>query len=165
MATPPLNTTYLWQRSMTMLFNCGSSRARVIHPPWWLTMAPWVANTIGINIPMFGRKNGYFVSRQDLWLIRARATAPCCRRRIWKQPHPNIENNIKTVGCRGEGKCSHGQLQGLGYHWEIWMMKQGGMTNHDVLKTATINPAPNTWARWLDRFVASWEVGWFAGVG
>jgi imidazolonepropionase-like amidohydrolase/Tol biopolymer transport system component len=36
---------------------------------------------------------------------------------------------------------AHGQLQGLGYHWEMWMMKQGGMTNHEVLKTATINPA------------------------
>ena len=36
---------------------------------------------------------------------------------------------------------AHGQLQGLGAHWEIWMMSQGGMTNHQALKTATINPA------------------------
>lgn len=36
---------------------------------------------------------------------------------------------------------SHGQLQGLGAHWELWMIGQGGMSNHDALKTATINGA------------------------
>ncbi len=33
---------------------------------------------------------------------------------------------------------SHGQLQGVGYHWELWAMGSGGMSNHDVLRTATI---------------------------
>ena len=36
---------------------------------------------------------------------------------------------------------SHGQLQGLGAHWELWMIGQGGMSNHDALKAATINGA------------------------
>ena len=36
---------------------------------------------------------------------------------------------------------AHGQLQGLGAHWELWMMKQGGMTNLEALKVATINGA------------------------
>ena len=25
---------------------------------------------------------------------------------------------------------AHGQLQGLGAHWELWMLEQGGMTPH-----------------------------------
>ena len=33
---------------------------------------------------------------------------------------------------------SHGQLQGLGYHWELWAMQSGGMSTHDALRTATI---------------------------
>jgi Tol biopolymer transport system component len=33
---------------------------------------------------------------------------------------------------------SHGQLQGLGYHWEMWAMATGGLSNHDVLRMATI---------------------------
>jgi Tol biopolymer transport system component len=33
---------------------------------------------------------------------------------------------------------SHGQLQGLGFHWEMWAMGAGGLANHDVLRTATI---------------------------
>ena len=36
---------------------------------------------------------------------------------------------------------AHGQLQGLGAHWEIWSMQQGGMTNMQALRTATINGA------------------------
>ena len=33
---------------------------------------------------------------------------------------------------------SHGQIQGIGYHWELWAMGSGGLSNHDVLRTATI---------------------------
>jgi Tol biopolymer transport system component/imidazolonepropionase-like amidohydrolase len=36
---------------------------------------------------------------------------------------------------------AHGQLQGLGAHWELWMLQQGGMSNHQALKCATINGA------------------------
>jgi imidazolonepropionase-like amidohydrolase/Tol biopolymer transport system component len=33
---------------------------------------------------------------------------------------------------------AHGQLQGLGAHWELWMLQQGGMTNMEALEAATI---------------------------
>lgn len=36
---------------------------------------------------------------------------------------------------------AHGQLQGLGAHWELWMLQQGGMSEHQSLKCATINGA------------------------
>ena len=36
---------------------------------------------------------------------------------------------------------SHGQMQGIGAHWEIWMLKQGGMTNMQALRCATMNGA------------------------
>ncbi|HET9134186.1 MAG TPA: amidohydrolase family protein [Gemmatimonadales bacterium] len=36
------------------------------------------------------------------------------------------------------GVGAHGQLQGLGYQWELWSMAAGGMTPHDALRTATI---------------------------
>ena len=39
------------------------------------------------------------------------------------------------------GVGSHGQLQGLGYHWEMWMLASGGMTPREVLKCATVNGA------------------------
>src|SRR6187402_3472912 len=33
---------------------------------------------------------------------------------------------------------AHGQLQGLGAHWELWMFQQGGMTNLEAIRAATI---------------------------
>ncbi len=36
---------------------------------------------------------------------------------------------------------SHGQIQGIGAHWELWMLQQGGMSNLQALKAATINGA------------------------
>ena len=36
---------------------------------------------------------------------------------------------------------AHGQLQGLGAHWELWAMVQGGMDTHQALRAATLNGA------------------------
>jgi len=39
------------------------------------------------------------------------------------------------------GLGGHGQMDGLGDHWELWAMAAGGMKPHDVLKVATLNGA------------------------
>ncbi|WP_223787688.1 amidohydrolase family protein [Marinicella meishanensis] len=36
---------------------------------------------------------------------------------------------------------AHGQREGLGSHWEMWMFAQGGMSPWNVLKASTIDPA------------------------
>jgi imidazolonepropionase-like amidohydrolase len=36
---------------------------------------------------------------------------------------------------------AHGQLQGLGPHWELWAFADGGFPAHDALRVATINGA------------------------
>jgi imidazolonepropionase-like amidohydrolase len=36
---------------------------------------------------------------------------------------------------------AHGQLQGLGAHWELWMLAQGGMTPLEAIRSATLNGA------------------------
>lgn len=51
--------------------------------------------------------------------------------------HAEVLKRIIEAGGRG-GVGSHGQLDGLGYHWELWMIASGGMRNHDVLRVATI---------------------------
>ncbi|MCL2916310.1 amidohydrolase family protein [Shewanella corallii] len=51
-----------------------------------------------------------------------------------------IANEINELGIRSN-IGAHGQREGLGAHWEIWMFAQGGMSNLEALKTATINPA------------------------
>ena len=47
-----------------------------------------------------------------------------------------VKNLVEAGGIAGVG--SHGQLQGLGYHWELWSMQSGGMSEHNALKVATI---------------------------
>jgi hypothetical protein len=48
-----------------------------------------------------------------------------------------FSKDLVAAGGRS-GIGSHGQFQGLGYHWEMWMMASGGASNHDVLRMATI---------------------------
>jgi Tol biopolymer transport system component len=45
----------------------------------------------------------------------------------------------KIVAAGGRvGLGGHGQLQGLGVHWELWAIASGGMPNHDVLRVGTV---------------------------
>jgi imidazolonepropionase-like amidohydrolase len=50
----------------------------------------------------------------------------------------------------------HGQMQGLGPHWEMWAFVQAGMTPLEALRVATLNPAQTLG---LDRDLGSLEPG------
>lgn len=47
----------------------------------------------------------------------------------------HVADLIEAGGRAGVG--SHGQLQGLAWHWELWSMASGGLSNHDALRMAT----------------------------
>ncbi|MGS0756131.1 amidohydrolase family protein [Roseateles sp. GG27B] len=56
---------------------------------------------------------------------------------------------------------AHGQREGLGAHWEMWMFGLGGMTPLEAIRTATLNPAKYLG---LDRDLGSLEVGKLADL-
>ncbi|NMH66781.1 amidohydrolase family protein [Shewanella salipaludis] len=51
-----------------------------------------------------------------------------------------VANELNNLGVH-PNMGAHGQREGLAAHWEMWMFAQGGMSNMEVLKTATLNPA------------------------
>ena len=74
--------------------------------------------------------------------------------------HAEVLKRIIEAGGRG-GVGSHGQFDGLGYHWEMWMIASGGMSNHDVLRVATLYGAEGIG---LEQDLGSIEVGKLADL-
>ncbi len=57
-------------------------------------------------------------------------------RRAFDEHAEFVADLVEAGGKAGVG--GHGQLQGLGYHWELWAMASGGLDNHDALRAATL---------------------------
>ncbi|HSR43297.1 MAG TPA: amidohydrolase family protein, partial [Longimicrobiales bacterium] len=53
------------------------------------------------------------------------------------QKHARFVKDLVEGGGRA-GVGGHGQLHGIGWHWELWSMQSGGLSEHDALRVATI---------------------------
>ncbi len=69
-------------------------------------------------------------------------------------------NKLEEAGVK-VNMGAHGQIQGIGAHWEIWMLAQGGMKPIEALRCATLNPAINLG---LDNWIGSLKPGKLADL-
>jgi hypothetical protein len=69
------------------------------------------------------------------------------RRSAWfhKDEHifPRISESALRILKAGGHVCvgAHGEMQGIGYHWELWSLASGGWTPLEALRAATIHGA------------------------
>ena len=77
--------------------------------------------------------------------------------------HIEISKYVKQIADGGTkvNLGSHGQLQGLGAHWELWMLVQGGMSPMQALHCATLNGAAYLG---MDKEIGSLEPGKLADL-
>ena len=158
---PEGGSTFYANMSMIMDGHSGVEHNIPVAPVYKDILELWKTSKTGYTptlIVNYGGLNGefYFYQKDNVWKNKKllkytpRAIVDARARHRTMVPDEEYENGhilvSKTVtALANEGVKvnlgAHGQLQGLGVHWELWMLHQGGMTNHQALQAATINGA------------------------
>jgi Tol biopolymer transport system component len=109
---------------------------------------PWAENYFYATEDVFGDpKLRYFTPFEELQQKTLRRPGPGPGASGWFHPAVHVmepigrfvKDLIDAGGRAGVG--SHGQLQGLGWHWELWAMHMGGLSEHEALRIGTLTGA------------------------
>lgn len=82
---------------------------------------------------------------------------------LWDVGYRSVSRSVKKLDDAGVivNAGSHGHVIGLALHWEMWLLAQGGMSNLNALRSATLNGART---HGLDGQLGSLEAGKLADI-
>ena len=156
---PEGGSTFFTNMSMIADGHTGLEHNIPVLPVYKDVNTYWNASKTGYTptlIVSYGSQSGenYWYDRTNVWenerllsYVPKAIVDERSRRRTTSEygdyGHIDVSRAINEL-AKGGTKINlgaHGQLQGLGAHWELWMLAQGGMKPFDALKSATINGA------------------------
>ena len=109
-----------------------------------------IVNYGGVNGEYYWYQHTNVWEKDKLLTFTPRAIIDSRSRHRTMIPHEEYENGhiLTSQSCKKLQDAgvninlgAHGQIQGLGVHWELWMLGQGGMSNMQALRAATMNGA------------------------
>ena len=158
---PEGGSTFFHNLTMVIDGHTGVEHNIPVAPVYKDVLEIWGASGTGYTptlIVNYGGLNGelYYYQRDNVWedekllkftprsvidsRSKHRTMAPI---KEYENGHILVAKTAKDLVAAGVklNMGAHGQLQGLGAHWETWMLASGGLSNHEALKGATINGA------------------------
>ncbi|MFQ5674634.1 MAG: amidohydrolase family protein [bacterium] len=179
MVVPEGGSTFFHDMSMILDGHTGIEHSIPVTPLYKDVLTLWSASSTGYTptlIVGYGGVSGeyYWYQHTNVWenrrLLNFHPRPPIDARSIRRLMVP--EDDYGHIGLAKDAKAlidaggkvqlgAHGQRQGLGAHWELWMLAQGGMTPLEALRSATLAGAEYLG---LDHDIGSLQLGKLADL-
>lgn len=155
MVYPEGGSTFLHNMTMILDGHTGVEHSIPVNPFYADVTNLWNNSQTGYTPTLVVGYGGlwgenYWYQKTNVWekerllTFTPRAIVDARSRRRTMVPDTEFGHITNAEGCKkligGGTKVqlgAHGQLQGLGAHWELWMLVQGGMTPYEALRAAT----------------------------